>query len=618
MVAADPKSSDVSVNSLWELMNQHAVFDDVQVASLDSIEEDFCEPGPLAHGWLTGLGRWEVRAAKPGLAGELHAAGLPGESLSLIGDSRWGRYRLACDVDPGAGQAGLVFLYRDAANYFLARSDGRELELIEVAEGRQECLGRAQLKDVPAARQDGFLRLAIVAKQGYLKVTAADGSVVEAFEPRGRLRGRAGLYAAPGRKAAAPAARFRRFRVLFLAEPEPLVTTNAVFEDEESMSEWTSQAREWLPQQAPIAVDGQQVIPLWHSSQFPGDVELVIEPRYMLENRHELALSVSKDGRGAHNGYVFLYQGGRSDEKGQPVALLKMVRAGETVAEGVLPEGSARELSSLSLRRAGPYLVGKINGRPELVFRDPQPLTGSKVAYYAKGAGVRTESSRIISEHCLNELFARAPVEWRTAGYAIAEVTNRWQCDARWSFFCLKNDMSRGNPAVLWAKNLYPGDVSVEFFVGHKMERERGQPYGYARDVNVSICSNGYDLTKGYAFLWGGHGNQATCLYRDGVEVKRVERNLPIENRRVHRAWMLVRVEKRGNRISLHVDRIPEEPPIDLVYEDPQPLRGDRVAIWTYNHAVMLSRARITGEGGDVKESPDEVFPPVKTIYDRP
>src|SRR5205814_675854 len=119
------------------------------------------------------------------------------------------------------------------------------------------------------------------------------------------------------------------------------------------------------------------------------------------------------------------------------------------------------------------------------------------------------------------ERFSNAPTAWRTAGDAIAEVTYRWQCDPRWSFYSLKRVLAKARPAVLWNKTLYPGDVTVEFFVGNKMEGERGPPYTYARDINVTICSDGSDLTKGYSFLFGGQGNTGTMITRNGVEVKR-------------------------------------------------------------------------------------------------
>src|SRR5262249_9120684 len=116
--------------------------------------------------------------------------------------------------------------------------------------------------------------------------------------------------------------------------------------------------------------------------------------------------------------------------------------------------------------------------------------------------------------------FSTAATEWRTAGAAVGTVMNRWQCDPRYSFFALGNDMREGNAAVLWSKRLYPGDVTVEFFFGIQMDHLRGNPFQYARDVNVTIGSDGSDLRKGCTFSFGGHGNTCSYIARDGVEIE--------------------------------------------------------------------------------------------------
>jgi len=217
--------------------------------------------------------------------------------------------------------------------------------------------------------------------------------------------------------------------------------------------------------------------------------------------------------------------------------------------------------------------------------------------------------------HFHEESFSQAPTGWRTAGNAIAEVTNRWQCDPRWSFFSLKNNLRHaGKAAALWSKYLYPGDLMLEFFVANKMEGERGQPYTYARDINVTICADGSDLTKGYTFLWGGYGDTASVILRDGVEVKRSSDRIPTDMR-YHNRWFTYRAQKQGGHLvfsvvgdyGLHCE---------LTYDDPHPLLGSRVAIWTYNHAIMLSRVRLSGDGGNVAESPDWQAGPLKTPYD--
>lgn len=638
--ADDPEAQPFSMNSMHDLMNQHAVFDDVKVDSVAGIADDFRSPGPLMRGWLRGTGNWEVQpVTNERLGGELHAEPGAGASKSLIGNRGWSQYRLACDVDPGKGKAGLVLLYLDESDYYLARTTRSELELVHVAGGREQVLDRSTVNPAPA--DDGYLRLSARIKRGHIQVQAkGQDACVEYYESGDALRGRAGLFAAQ-----APA-RFRRFRLAFFEESQPLVTSNAIFGDESSMQDWTDPKEDWDANSKELMINNEAVKPIWNRNQFPGDVELTVEPREILDpNAHTLALSVSKDGgqsanqerdkneseagerdRGKYNGYVFKYEVSRSTTgatKDERLARVTLIRQGQTVQTEVLPGGPVSDLATASLRRAGRYIIGTINGRSVVVFRDENPLTGTKVAYVGQGLSLKTEATKIQSEGFTDEEFATAPSNWRTAGCAIAEIANRWQCDPRWSFFSLKSDLRakdlpNGKVAVLWNKNLYPGDVTVEFFVGNKMEAERGRPYAYARDINVTICSDGKDLTKGYTFMFGGRNNAGSMILRNGVEVRNNSEAKVPTSMRYHRHWFEVRVEKRGNTVRFRVDNyFNSEKGQVLEWEDPNPLTGNQIAIWTYDHAIMISRVQVSGEGGTETEPPDRDYPPVKTIYDQ-
>jgi len=621
--ALDPKAQPPQINSLNELMMQHAVFDDVKVSSIDGFEEPFRDAGALSRGWLTGAGLWMVSVPNGADAGELSAE-THENSKCLIGSRAWSQYEVRCDVSPGAG-AGLVFLYCDESNHFIAQTDGKTLQLFKVTDApegskrglRQELVDQHALKT--PLRADEFTTLTAQVRHGHISVSAGDGTKVEALEAAG-LRGRVGLWAAA--QSGQASARFRAFKLSFLPEPEPLATMNAVFEDETSMDAWNSANCEWFVNPQGDA-GGLPVKLFWHRSQFPGDVEVSLEPHEIAAGPYEIALSVAKDGRGGNNGYVFRYAAGSPGAKDRNSIHLALLRQGEEVARAELKLEDLKGLSSLTLRRAGAYLVAEVNGKPELTWRDPEPLSGSKIAFYHSAAvQVGLDTVKIVSGSFIDEKFSRAPVEWRTAGFAIAEVTNRWQCDPRWSFFSLKNDRKAGNPAVLWSKRLYAGDVTVELFAGNKMEQERGRPYTYARDMNITIGSDGADLTKGYTFMFGGNGNTATYIYRNGVLVKEFPLAIPTEMQ-FHRAWFFLRVERKGGRLAFRVDHggpagnymaaLPEH---DLVYEDPSPLGGDHVAVWTYDHAIMIGRLRISGEGGTESEDPAAEIAPLKTPYD--
>jgi hypothetical protein len=625
--AIEPRAQSFQNNYLSELMKQHAVIDDVRVATVDGFEDDFRVPGPLSRGWLVGPGDWGVRTTQSGAGcGELTVKPLRGSTKALIGDRNWAQYELSADVRSGGGPAGVLFLHRDESNFYSALLDDGALKLVRVTDGHEQIVDSVAL---PPSEDPVVLRVSI--RHGHVRVTANGIYAVETFDGDSNLRGRTGFVASAARMGSAAATGFSNFRLSFLPEPEPLVTTNAVFEEEMTMNDWTSPSSEWFPPRDQLLVDGRPVNLLWHRSQFPGDVELRIEPREFPEQKYDVALSVAKDGQGRNNGYVFRYKVGDVLEGGGRGVLMQIYRQGIPVAEKAVPEepssalaqgddaAAPRQLASLAVRRCGKYIVGLVNGKPSIQFRDEEPLSGSKVAYYTQGVILRSEATRITSNSFRNDLFSAAPTGWRTAGSAIAEVINRWQCDPRWSFFSLRNDRTKGKPAVLWSKYLYPGDVTIEFFVGNRMEGERGQPYTYARDINVSICSDGQDLTKGYTFMWGGFGNTASVILRDGVEVKRIGKTIPTDMN-WHRHWFNYKVEKQGNRLTFKVDRIfmdsRGEKGSELVFEDSQPISGDRVAIWTYDHTIMISRVRISGEGGQATEAVDWQPAPLRTPYD--
>jgi hypothetical protein len=623
-LALDPKGQPYSLNSLNDLMRQHAVFDDVVMRTLEGYQDDFRTPSPLAGGWLVGAGEWQVQA-KNGEPGELSVNPSGSSARALIGDRRWAQYEVETDVLPGSGAAGIIFLHRDESSYYTATVNGEELTLSRVGNNLQGNARESVVDSTHLKIGDGAVHLKSVVKHGHIKVTAAykngSSASVETFDTAQMLKGRAGLVAIGSGPNDKRVTRFSRFRVSFLQEAEPLITTNAVFEDEMTMNDWTNPTSEWLPAHHQHMVDGKPVNLFWHRSQFPGDVELMVEPRDIPEPNFEVALSIGKDPSTGkkNNGYVFRYRSSDAAAEGASRSFsAQIIREGETVKECTIPDDS-HVLSSLAVRRCGKYIVALVNGQPVLSYRDESPLPGSRVAYYTKGVSLRTEATRITSDSFRDELFSRAPVAWRTAGpFTIAEVTNRWQCDPRWSFFSLKSENKHPSPAVLWSKELYPGDVTVECFVSNKMEGERGAPYSYARDINITICSDGSDLTRGYTFMFGGDNNTGSMIKRNGKEVVRTVKPIVIPtDMNLHRHWFSIKVEKHGSKLSFRVDKyFQDEKEGELVYEDPEPVSGNHIALWTYNHAMMISRIRVSGEGGNVCEEPGVEIAPLKCQYD--
>jgi len=395
----------------------------------------------------------------------------------------------------------------------------------------------------------------------------------------------------------------------------PPTTANAVFHAEYPMYEWANPKGDWL--QVQRVYTGPTVTYFRHRMSFPGDVEFRLEPQIQRSDLFQVSLVIADNAATKQEGYLFRYRCDPDLNGGSPRSRVELLRAGETVASQDFFEPPHQ----LSLRRCGSYIVGSVNWRTVLTYRDEQPLTGSQIAYITQGATVPFNTVRVECPNVRDEFFFSAPVDWRTAGSAIAEISARWQCDSRWTFYSLQNDRSAGKNAVLWNKRKYAGDVRMEMFVATRQAGERGMPYMYTRDINVSLCPDSSDLTKGYTFLWGGFGNRYSAILRNGVEVARMEKKIPTDLN-FGRHWFYYRVERRGNRLSFCVDLFfrddtNESKRTEMIYEDPDPLPCTRLAIWTYDNTIAISRVRIVGESKP-GENPGAPIPPMKFLIEEP
>ena len=145
------------------------------------------------------------------------------------------------------------------------------------------------------------------------------------------------------------------------------------------------------------------------------------------------------------------------------------------------------------------------------------------------------------------------------------------------------------------------------------MARERGNPrllYQYAQDLNLSFCADGEDLNAGYSFIFGGHNNTRTSLYRKGVEWDKTSRIL-INQKGLHRKWYHIKVTRKGRKLEMHVDGVPV-----FSKTDENPLKDGHFAVWTYNNGIMIGRVRVSAEEIGPRDSPDRVWgPATQSIY---
>jgi hypothetical protein len=417
-----------------------------------------------------------------------------------------------------------------------------------------------------------------------------DGRPIGSAAALGLDRGMMGLYAARASDVA-----FEEVRARF-PRPPRRVPTHKVFEREATMQIWAGAASDW--ETTYQTLDGRTVRPNWHRASCFGDstiqLDLKAEPSRTKTSEPSCRLVLAAESiKNVLSGYNLVVQwpGATSDTGGRAVIL----RGEKTVAETGLPKG--RALRRLRFERIGAHLLASVNDENILVWRDPEPLRGCRVAYAAGGLTIDKDDVSVFADNLRVYTFSTAPKDWRSGG-GIWAVTSRWECDPRWSFFSGVPD--RGKLAALWNKGGFSGDVCVEFAVGPKMERARGGSYQYARDFNVALCAEGNDLASGYGFLFGGWNNSATAITRRGKVVARSSYVIP-RSSSIHRRWFYIKAEKRGDTLSYWIDgsRV-------LTWKDAEPLTGDRAAIWTWDCGIMVSRVRLSASTVTPCELPGE------------
>ncbi len=590
--AEDPSMCFGRIGLYAEDAERGVDFDDVSVQSRPQFFDDFEQV--VVRQWLQLGGRWRWIAGRGEAASRRFAVSCKGEAKAVTGLESWANYTFSADIGPfGAGEAGLCFHYQDEDNYYVCRwrrVEGREVrELVKVANGASSIL---EQKEGPARPRQ--MRVAVKADDGYIQVRVDGELELQAFDTSLRA-GKVGLYAR-----GCPLAWFDNARVDFHAPAEPLASIHQVFSHEASMQIWSGAESDWVRRYRYF--DGVSRTVNWRRADFHGDVAEEVCVRALGDPPNVVGLVVGAPETSARTGYRFEAQ------RSGPGAAWKLAlyQGARLAGETTLAKG--RNPYRFRLRRAGPFAAAYVDGRCVLWTRGSPPLDGVHIAYYTHGVDVARDDVRVFTRQVFNEIFQRAPADWRIAS-GEWEVTNRWQCDPRWSFFSGRSDRL----AAIWNKRRFPGDLTVEMYAAVKMDRSRGRSESqYASDMNINLCADGRDLTTGYSFLFGGWRNAATAIVRRGQVVAQTRRGVIPTRVNLHRRWFYIRAEKKGGRLSLAIDG-----ETVLEFTDPRPLNGGYVALWTYDNGVMVGRVRISYEGRARLERP-RVLPRLapRCVYD--
>ena len=199
-------------------------------------------------------------------------------------------------------------------------------------------------------------------------------------------------------------------------------------------------------------------------------------------------------------------------------------------------------------------------------------------------------------------LFTQSLHDWTVNG-GEWEVVNRFQCQPRWSHMI---GQSRDTVAALWAKYMFEGDFCVEMYAGL-----RHGWYERIGDLNMTVFNDGTSPGRGYTVTCSGwdrnHSQLYTRLFRNGKEIHRSDKYtvprtregserrgynpLVPSGRPVHGAWYFIKFRRVGEKLEYYFDN-------ELVFstEDPNPLSGGSLGIWTFMNSMVVARVKIAAE----------------------
>jgi hypothetical protein len=570
-----------------------AEFDDVHVRGQVGAIGDFAN-GQIS--WYAKGGSWNLESTSSGqrLVGIGPTTNGPAAGKLLAGEESWADYcvgaTLAADT---TGPAGIVFRYHDEADHDLFLLHDGVYRLIEVRDGAQREVSRAPAPALTASRD------LLVETRGGVIACKADGERVLAHFDDALRGGKAGLVVGSGGRAS-----FEEVEIWFPQESEPVLTQLDTFAREATMKGWAAAESDW--QLARTTGTGGERAVRWHRGSFPGGGRLRVAALFASVQPGSLHLftgcTIERDGSRAtlRRGYELIASTVAGEDEGR----LVLLRDGKEVATARTAD--LRGKTRLDVQPVAGHVLASVNNRVVLAYRDREPLEGWHIGYAAEGVTVQPEDISVHCDRTRSYSFVLAPADWRPAG-GEWEITNRWRCDPRWSFFGGENMQG---VCGMWNKTVVEGDVTLEFAAGIRHQTGHGGYDRFVANMNAVICGDGADLSSGYGFVYGGWGNTKTAILRNGEVVASVSLRIPTGG--IHRRWFYHKITKRSGRIRWLIDNSPV-----LEYEDPKPMSGGQVALWTWKNGLMVARVRIAGERVGALEHFSKARPSLsRCIYD--
>lgn len=383
------------------------------------------------------------------------------------------------------------------------------------------------------------------------------------------------------------------------ATPLPAIKNRVrVFEHEKAMAEWSKTTTDWF------SATGKRDAIHWHRSDFWSavSIEQDLRPWHAELKAHSFALLFAGETTAGKADQIELKIAPKSEDDVYVEIRSGNMTAATTFKKDALPE-------TMQLERRGGKILAWIDGELWQHFDAPESLADlCRVGHRTSSQDESWVDTVVIgAANVASYSFRTAPVDW-SAVAGDWKVTNRWQCDPRWSFY---SGYKRNGVACNWHKAEHGDSVTLDFYVGPKMQKERGGKYEYVADFNAVLAADGRDVNSGYSFMLGGCDNAGSIILRSDNELNFNEAVKLPRGGDTHRRWFHVKIRKHGNRLRFWVNN-----KLAGDVTDDNPLQGRRFGLWTWDNGMMIAQFRISTNVA-LKTAPAINQPPIpKTPYD--
>jgi hypothetical protein len=325
---------------------------------------------------------------------------------------------------------------------------------------------------------------------------------------------------------------------------------------------------------------------VWHRSRLAGSQEISwCRPGQPLRGG-QIVLALCADGNDLNSGYRLV-----ADLGADPGHAVLSVFEREHRVAGTVAALTGAGIERLSFSRESGLLVAAVGSRTVMTTPDSLKLPGGRAGAAAMGGGqLQRGELRVAAGSLLDEVFARAPVEWQ-AVTGSWEVASRWLCDPEFTWMLGRQ---RRGLARLDLKRPLNGDFAMDIFMAVGMA-ERGAPfYDFPTNLSIALSERPDDPTSGFVLYFGGI-DQPSRIVRNGTVLASGAGLVHRDPRGqgtgegLHGHWFHIRVIRSGRRLELHGDGQQL-----CSAEDPAVEAPGRVSLWTIgDNGAVLARVRI-------------------------